>query len=139
MTRSVIDTNHLSAALRDVSGVRKRILSSRKAGARVGTCMPVICELEAGLQKIRDLALNRKILREILSGVRIWPIDYAIACEYGLLYNQLRRKGHVLSQFDMLLAAMARVMRARIVTTDRDFEAVDSLRTENWLEPSLQS
>ncbi len=121
--------------MRDIIGVRRRILAIRKTGARVGTCMPVICELEAGLQRTRDLALNRSILREILREVRIWPIDYTIACEYGLVYVQLRDKGRVLSQVDIMLAAMSRVMDATVTTTDRGFEAVENLRTENWLEP----
>lgn len=134
--RFLIDTHHLGAALRDVSGIRKRILSLRKAGARVGTCMPVICELEAGLQKTRDLVINRRILREILSEARVWPVDYAVACEYGVLFHHLRDKGRVLSQVDLMLAAMARVMHASVVTTDHDFGAVDNLKTESWFQPA---
>ena len=40
----------------------------------------------------------------------------------------------VLSQVDMMSAALARQMKLTILTTDRDFEALPWLRTEDWTE-----
>jgi hypothetical protein len=45
----LLDTNHLSEALRPVSRVRDRIGQVRIQGFRVGTCIPALCELEAVL------------------------------------------------------------------------------------------
>jgi predicted nucleic acid-binding protein len=33
----------------------------------------------------------------------------------------------------MMLAAMARQMKLVLLTTDRDFEALPDVRTENWV------
>ena len=44
----------------------------------------------------------------------------------------LRRLGRVLSQVDMMLAALARQQKLTILTTDRDFEALTDLNVENW-------
>jgi len=49
------------------------------------------------------------------------------------VFNELRQKGRVLSQVDMILAAMGRQHKLTILTTDRDFEALSHLRTENWV------
>jgi predicted nucleic acid-binding protein len=54
---------------------------------------------------------------------------------YGGLFGQLRRSGRILSQVDMLLAAMVLHMDVILLTSDRDFEAVPQIRTENWLIP----
>ncbi len=51
MRRYLFDTNHLSAAIDDEAGVRERILQLRRAGDRMGTCVPVLCELETGLER----------------------------------------------------------------------------------------
>jgi predicted nucleic acid-binding protein len=51
---------------------------------------------------------------------------------YGEIYRELRRVGRVLSQVDMMLAAMARLSKWTSLTSDRDFEALPDIRTENW-------
>ena len=52
---------------------------------------------------------------------------------YGEIYVDLRRRGRVLSQVDMMIAALARQMGLTLLTADRDFEALPDLRIENWL------
>jgi tRNA(fMet)-specific endonuclease VapC len=52
---------------------------------------------------------------------------------YGELYLTLKRKGRILSQVDLMLAALAKQMNLTLLTTDRDFEALPELPTENWL------
>jgi hypothetical protein len=49
MARYLLDTNHLGAALDDVSIIRDRLYRSHQSGHRFGTCIPVLCELETGL------------------------------------------------------------------------------------------
>ena len=133
MTLYLLDTNHLSAALNDDAGVRRKLCDVRLRGDRVGTCVPALCELQAGLVLTARREHNQRLLRELLRQVRIWPLDTEIAIAYGELYHELRRKGRVLSQVDIMLAALARRMKAALVSTDRDFEAVADLRRESWL------
>ena len=65
--------------------------------------------------------------------VRIWPIDLAIADQYAKVYHELQKAGRALSQVDILLAAMARHMNATLLTTDKDFQVLPDIPTENWL------
>ncbi len=134
MARYLLDTNHLSAALDDRSAVREHIYRSRQAGNRLGTCVPVLCELETGLYHTRRRDHNRRILAALLRQIRVWPLEPALAPAYAEIFHDWRAKGRALSQFDMLLAAMARSMNATLLTSDRDFEALTDLRVENWLD-----
>jgi len=118
MAGFLLDTNHVSEAIRPVSRVRDRIEQSRRAGLRVGTCVPVLCELEAALQTSVRRAAHRRTLDHLLTRVRIWPIDRPVATIYGELYQDLRTCGKALSQVDIILAALARVMDLTLVTTD---------------------
>jgi tRNA(fMet)-specific endonuclease VapC len=133
MARYLFDTNHLSAAIDDEAGVRGRILGARQAGHRLGTCVPVLCELETGLERTRRREQNRRILRTLLRQIRIWPLDPPMARVYAEIYHDLRARGRVLSQVDMMLAALGRSLDATLLTDDRDFEALPGLRVENWL------
>jgi tRNA(fMet)-specific endonuclease VapC len=128
----LVDCNHLSAALHKVSTVRERIHQGRRAGHRFISCYPVLCELEAGIQQTRQPDENSRRLAHLLRHVRIWPLDGETTRHYGAIYVELRRQGRVLSQVDVMLAALARQHKLIVVTTDRDFEALTDLAIENW-------
>src|SRR3954469_2761464 len=128
----LLDTNHLGPALESDSAVRKRILELRKAGNRVGVCVPVLCEFEIGLQQVRKPLALRKSLARFLAEVRLWPLDAETAKLYGSIFLDLRSKGRVLSQVDMMVAALAKRMGLTVATSDGDFAALPEIRTENW-------
>src|SRR5438552_257691 len=132
MPDGLLDCNHLSAALRKVSRVRERIHQERRAGRRFISCLPVLCELEVGIQQTSKPEEIRRRLAQLLRHVRLWPLDGDTARQYGAVYNELRRQGRVLSQVDMMLAALARQHRLTLLTADRDFEALPDVRVENW-------
>jgi predicted nucleic acid-binding protein len=129
----LLDTNHLGAALDDISTIRDRIYRSRRSGHRFGTCIPVLCELETGLYHTRRRDHNRRVFGTLLSQIRVWPLEMAIAPVYAEIFHDLRANGRVLSQVDMLLAAITRSMNATLLTSDRDFDAFADIRVENWL------
>ncbi|MGB2611942.1 MAG: type II toxin-antitoxin system VapC family toxin [Isosphaeraceae bacterium] len=128
----LLDCNHLSASLRRVSPVRERIHQGRRAGHRFISCYPVLCELEVGIQQTPNPDDNRRRLAQLLRHVRLWPLDTETTRLYGAVYLELRRQGRVLSQVDIMLAAVARQHKLIVLTTDRDFEALSDLAVENW-------
>lgn len=128
-----LDTNHLSAALQRVSPVRDRLFEAIRRGDRFGTCLPALCELEAGIAQTARPRATRRLLDALLSEIRIWPFDRQDARQYGDLYVELARSGRVLSLVDVLVAVMARRLNATVLTTDRDFEAIPDVPCENWV------
>ena len=132
MTRYLLDTNHLSAALAPVSLVRERIYQHQLRRDRFGVCVPVLCELQAGIQGLNRQEPCLRQLRRLLQFVKVWPLEPEIAHYYGALYLELRRAGRVLSQVDMLQAAFLRYDQMTLLTTDRDFDAMPDLHTEDW-------
>jgi tRNA(fMet)-specific endonuclease VapC len=129
----LLDTNHLSAALSPVSRIRDRIYQEHRRGMRFGVCIPILGELEVGLQSRRKAGSLRRTLRSLLSKIRVWPLHLDDARLYGEIYIDLKQRGKSLSQVDMFLAAVARRMNLTLLTTDRDFEALPDIKTENWL------
>lgn len=116
-----------------MSPLRDRIHQERKTGRRFVTCLPVLCELEAGIQQTAQAAANHRRLAQLLRHVRLWQLDKETARCYGEVFNELRCRGRALSQVDMILAALARQHKLTILTTDRDFEALPDISTENWI------
>ncbi len=132
MSGHLLDTNHLSAGVRVGSPVAMQFDLARKQGHRVGTCIPALCELEVGAQQVHDPVGYRPTLRVLLRRLRIWPLTLETARLYGEIRQDLKRRGRVLSQVDMMLAALCRELDLVLVTTDKDFIALPWLKTETW-------
>jgi predicted nucleic acid-binding protein len=47
----MLDTNHIGLAIDGSSVVGKRVFEARLGGLRLGTCVPVLCEIEAGMRQ----------------------------------------------------------------------------------------
>lgn len=116
MSGYLLDTNHLSIALSPVSTLSPRLRDCILRGFRVGVCAPVLCEMEAGLRGLTRPEEHRRTLTELLGRIRIWPLDATTARIYGEIYQDLRGRGRVLSQVDMMIASLARQMGLTILT-----------------------
>jgi predicted nucleic acid-binding protein len=132
MAGYLLDTNHVGLAVDKTSNVGRKIFEARLSGARVGTCLPVLCEIEAGIRQVRRKAAYRRDLDHLLGQLRLWPLDVKTTQIYGDLYIELRRRGRVLSQVDIMVAALARQMKLTVLTTDMDFEGLPDVPREDW-------
>ena len=102
----------------------------------IGTCLPVLCEWEAGIQSGRQPERNRRLLRRVLDqDPQSGRSSSTWLRSTGRLYRDLRLRGRVLSSVNLMIAAMARSMGLILLTSDRDFEALPDIAAENWLEP----
>jgi tRNA(fMet)-specific endonuclease VapC len=101
----------------------------------LGTCVPALGELEVGILQTRHPDANHRRLDSLLRKLRVWPLNVPLAPVYGEIALDLIRRGRVLSEIDIMLAALCLHMDLTLLTTDRDFEALPQVRTENWLAP----
>lgn len=116
-------------------GVREHAAEMRRAGHRIGICVPVLGELWSGVECSSSREHNLNLLRDLLSKLLIWPYSTESAEEYGRLYAELRRTGRIIQQIDMQIVAIARTLpNCVIVTKDSDFQRVSGISVENWAE-----
>lgn len=136
MRRFLLDTNHISKAINPAAAMAQRIVEAQRDGHRIGVCLPVLCEVEAGMRYVQRPELYRKSLDHLLKTVRVWPMDALTTKLYGDLFAELRSLGRALSTVDVMIAALARQFGFTILTSDRDFDAVSGVTVENWLVES---
>lgn len=104
-----------------------------KSGIAVSSL--TVAELEYGIEKSEAKEKNRISLIELLSIFTIIPFDDKDAVEYGRIRTDLERKGTVIGDIDMLLAAQARCKELIFVTNNsKEFDRVENLRLENWVD-----
>lgn len=133
MNRYLLDTNHLSAYLDRKPALEKRIDAALKAGDRIGVCLPVLCEYRAGIRLGKRYQQNLARLQAALGVLRLWPADESTTVVFADIFQELRAAGKMLSQFDLLIAAIARQYTLTVLTADQDFDPVPNLKVENWL------
>ena len=133
MSLYLLDTNHLSAYLDRQPTIEPKVDAALRAGDRVGICLPVLCEYRAGIRLSRRFKQNLARLQAALSVLGLWPEDEGTAVEFAEIFRELRAEGRMLSQFDLLISALARQRGLTVLTADQDFRSVKRLQIENWL------
>jgi predicted nucleic acid-binding protein len=133
LNRYLLDTNHLSAYLDRHPVLQPRVDAGLRGGDRFGICLPIHCEYRAGIRLSRRYRPNLARFQAALGIFRLWPTDEDTAAEFAELFRELRATGRMLSQFDLLIAAVARQYKLILLTADQDFQPVSRLQTENWL------
>jgi len=129
----LLDTNHMSHAIRVVSPLRDRLRQARRQGFRLITCWSVLCELEEGIVYTADPEGYRRTLRTLIKDMRVWPMDWGLVEEFGIVAKSAKQRGRALSTTDMILAAFARKEHVVLLTADKDFEAFPEIKVENWI------
>src|SRR3954469_4293727 len=103
----LLDTNHVSHAIRAVSLLRDRLRQVRRQGFRLLTCWEVLCELQEGIVFTANPEQVRRSLRILLKYVRIWPLDENVVEQYVLVAKTATQRGRALSMTDMILTSFA--------------------------------
>ena len=93
-----------------------------------------LAELEYGVQKSERKAQNSLALAEFLSPVEIMAFDEKAAIEFGKIRAALERKGKLIGEYDLMIAAHALSLGLILVTNNiKEFTRVPHIRIENWI------
>ena len=95
-----------------------------------------LAELRYGAECSARPDANHQAIDDFTSGVVILGVEPEAARTFGEIKAHLRKQGNLLEDFDIVLAATARMHGLTLVTGNRDhFGRIGSLVLENWLEP----
>lgn len=131
MTRYLLDTNVVSAALRGAPGIDQRLSVLDAAD----WCISAITrsELRYGLALKPEALRLARLVEGFLQLATTAPWDEAAAEVHGRLRATLRQRGAPIGDFDEMIAAHALSLGAVLVTDNvRHFAQVPGLVVENW-------
>ena len=111
--------------------VRRELLGSPPDS--VALCSVVKAELLYGARHSGRVEQNLALLGRFFAPMTSLPFDDEAAERYGILRAHLRRAGRPVGSNDMMIAAIALVHDAVLVTRDeREFAAIAGLRIVSW-------
>ena len=133
MTGYLLDTNILSDLARNPHGIAARRLAAVGEDA-VATSVVVAAELRYGAAKRGSPRLTERV-EALLAEMQVLPLAPPVDTFYGRIRAALEAAGTPIGGNDLLIAAHALAL-TRVMVTDnrREFDRVEELGVENWLE-----
>jgi len=94
-----------------------------------------LAELLHGVEKSSFIERNLKNVEDFISRLEVLEYGNKAASHYGEIRADLERKGTIIGVNDLHIAGHGRSEGFIVVTNNiREFERVEGLRLENWLE-----
>jgi tRNA(fMet)-specific endonuclease VapC len=94
----------------------------------------VLAELYFGAYNSKKVEDNLKRINLFKKNLTILSDSQESALRFGKIKADLRSKGKIIEDFDILIASIAIVNGCILITNNTDhFERIDDLQIENWL------
>ena len=129
--RYLLDTNIANNAIKgNFPHVRHKLL--RTPMSEVGISVVTEAELRFGAAKIALAPRLELAVEEFLMRVEILPWNSESAKTYAKLRAELEGKGQPIGNLDLMIAAQALADKIILVSNDRVFARIKTLRVEDW-------
>lgn len=126
--RYLLDTNIVIAIFADEMIVQEK----RQSADKVFLPSPVVGELCYGARKSSRPIENLTRVNRLIQDFRVIPCNLETARWYGVIKDNLRRRGRLIPDNDIWIAAIAMQRGLILVTRDAHFDEVETLQTERW-------
>ncbi|MGH7815387.1 MAG: type II toxin-antitoxin system VapC family toxin [Candidatus Binataceae bacterium] len=127
-----MDTDTVAYYLREVPAVVKR-LEETSTGDRYLSLITV-GEIYHGIYNSAQVQKNLLRYRRFFAQTKLLPFTPAVAQRFGEVKAGLQRRGEMIEDNDLWIAAHALEYGTALVTNNgRDFSRIPGLRIENWL------
>ena len=133
MWRFLLDTNIASFL---VKGGNSALLHRARAVLPSHLVLSSITEAEMrfGIERLPPEAKLRVTVPKFLESIESAPWDTLCAREYGPLAASQQKSGKSLSMADTMIAAHALALGLTLITNDKAFTRITSLRVEDWTQ-----
>jgi tRNA(fMet)-specific endonuclease VapC len=130
----VLDSNILIYAQRGHVNVLERM--KQLGRDQIVLSSLVVAELAYGVEKSQHKERNTAALHHLLSTFNILDWDESAAWIYAAQYHRLRTAGTPIGIVDLQIGCHALALDAVCVTNNtREFERIEGLKLENWVQP----
>lgn len=129
----LLDSNIIIDIFRGDTTLKKKLEDIQRVNLEVSTTTLNLSELYKGayLSSQQETALN--LINEFVKNVIILTPSQKSAILFGQDYAQLKLKGKIVPEIDLIIASIAKAHNATVITRNiKDFVAIPNLTIEQW-------
>ena len=127
----LLDTNIVSHIVKNKSKVIQKLFSLPVSSIYISVITHA--EIQYGLHKRPGAKALRGAISELIKRVDIVDWDQRAADAYGKVRAELEIQGKTIDSLDLLIASQAIANKMILVSGDKVFANLKSLKLENWL------
>jgi len=129
----ILDTNIVSALLKSNETIKEKIAEVLTQGNDILINGISYYEIKRGLLAINAIR-KLEIFDNFCNKFGLLLLDRrSIFDEASKIYADLKNKGELIKDADILIASITKNKKCVLVTNDSDFNRIDDLEVENWL------
>jgi predicted nucleic acid-binding protein len=130
---TILDTDIIVALLKGTPGAIQKITSIEEKGESLSTTIVTVYELLKGVYLSRRCEENLAKVTDSISNMQILDLTFNACAEAAKIYKELKNKGTMVGEFDILIAAITRVNHEDLVTRDEHFELlIPESKLQKW-------
>jgi tRNA(fMet)-specific endonuclease VapC len=127
-----LDTDILVALLRGDGEAIKVLEDLQRAGELPKTTIITAYELFKGAAASAKPVENIRIVEELLQNLTVLGLDVEACKRAGLIRDELRKRGKLISEFDILIAAIVQQNKEKLITRDKHFQEILVTNIQIW-------
>jgi len=126
----LLDTDWIIHALKGIQTITERVKELRSEGLSISIVS--IAEVYEGIFGSKEPDKHERIFKEFLTGVDIIELTEEICKKFGELRSELRKKGELIADFDLLIASSALMQNLTLVTGNvKHYERIKGLKIKS--------
>jgi predicted nucleic acid-binding protein len=119
---TILDTDIIVALLKGTPDAIQKITSIEEKGEIISITIVTVYELLKGAYLSRRCDENLAKVSDAISSMQILDLTFKACEEAAKIYKELKNKGTMVGEFDILIAAITRANQEELVTRDEHFE-----------------
>ena len=128
----ILDADALIALLKGETDAEKAIRNLEEKDDQVSTTIISAYELLRGAYISSSPDKNLAEVQELLSNIEVLDLTLQACEEASKIYRDLRKKGCLIGEDDVLIAGIAQARAKAIVTRDSHFKLIQGIDTVEW-------
>ena len=129
---TIIDTSVMIALLKGTPDAKEKIRESLNQNDLPAVTIITVYELLKGAYLSSKRQDNLTNVKEALSNMQILELSTEACEEASNIYYELYRSGKLISEFDILIAAVAKTQGQTLLTRDQHFTSIKGLNLILW-------
>jgi tRNA(fMet)-specific endonuclease VapC len=129
---TIIDTNVVVALLKGSPDALEQINALIQKNDQIAITTITVYELLKGAYLSSRRQENLKAVKETISNMLVLDLSPEACEEASNIYCDLRKSGKLISEFDILIASIAKVNGQAILTLDQHFKSINGLELIKW-------